>query len=389
MSDQFKPKLAPTIVEGVVQFRISVDDADLVVLQDSYLKQLKLTDNELARQWIDYSSTGLWSKAQVRQMQRVSKLYQAGVVYDSLNIDIESFLRTSIALHLIDQRELMMLREVWRVRRRGDFFEAQDNFALKQNFWGIHYIDHHLGLLRYAAERGLVTNELRDEISTALLQLTPANLQLPQLRAAFDAAAKDPSLYGRIQKDSQSVYLPVSGEFINVYEEDSVQAGIASLAKKGLYLAPGFELSPLSDLRLIGLSDLVALNHPEITVEALMAITSFGGDIGKGNIIKTHSLFPGEKAVLTIESYSKESSSYSLTSSVLDSTSVEAEESLAREVGATQSWNEESSRASSFSVGVEAKASWGMGSAGGSANYSGSASETSKRAGLYAVSCGT
>src|SRR5262249_20659409 len=91
------------------------------------------------------------------------------------------------------------------------------------------------------------------------------------------------------------------------------------------------------------------------------------------------SLFPGEKAVLTIDTYRKETSTYALTSSVLDTSSKEAEQALAKEINNSAIYNNEESRTSSYSIGVEAKATWGFGSAGASASMSGSSRSVARR----------
>lgn len=371
---------APTVVEGTIQYRLPIDPADYDMLRPEIRSQLSLSEQDLLSAWVEFCKTALWRLPQVQLMPRIRKLYQEGVPYDSIVVDVDHFLGTAEQLAVITPSEKASLQEIWQIRPQSRFFDELDNYALKQNFWGIQYLDYHINFVDTALKRAKITQEQADTIIKALLALSPVGLTLPTVRKTINDILGDNLGYSRIQKDLESMYVNVGGAFINVYDPDAISSDLDNLRGMGKVLAPGFDVVPLDTIRLIDLDKLAIYNVPEISVEALRNVVSFGGALGQGNVIKTHSLFPGEKAVLTIESFSKEASSYVLTSSVLDSTSNEAENSLAREVGATNSWNKESSRTSSFSVGIEAKASWGTGSAGGSANYSGSASDLSKSA---------
>lgn len=380
MPTTFEEKTAPTIVEGVVQFRIPVDKIDFDHLSPDYKRHLVLTPDQLNAVWIDYSAKALWESPSIQRMERGQTLHlKGGSAPDSMNI--KSFLDTAQGMKLISAEVAREQSEIWQIRNNQQFFAEVNQYDLRTNFWPIHYMDYHRTLLRRGGLHGLLTEEKIKEIDAQLLAMPLADLEDPMnIRAKIDALSGDTSLYGRLERILQSVYVFASGEFINVFDLDAIQSSIRQLAKKNLFLSPGFESTPLSDLRLISMTDLASMNQPEIVVDALMAVTTYGCGLGKGNVIKTHSLFPGEKAVLTIESYSKEASSYALTSSVLDSTSTQAEDALQREASVSSSWNKESTRVNSFSVGIEAKASWGWGSGGGSASSSGTATDVSRNA---------
>lgn len=375
----FEEKTAPTIVEGVVQYRIPIEAVDLPSLSKDYQQFLHQTPGQLTTTWVEYSAKALWETSSVQKLKRGYPLYLQGGAPPT-ELDIDSFLNTAVEMKLISGESAKEQREIWLVRNRLEFFSSVSQFDLRNNFWPIHYIDYHRAMLRYGVEQQMLSDGMRKEIETHLISMPLTEIEPRKIRETIDTLARDQYLYGRIERALQSVHVFVSGEFINVFDFDATQSSIRQLAKKDLFLAPGFESSALGALRLISSEKLVSLNQPEIVVDALMSVATYGCGLGKGNVIKTHSLFPGEKAVLTIESYSKEASSYALTSSVLDSTSRNAEDALQREVSISSSWNKESTRVNSFSVGIEAKASWGWGSGGASTSSSGSATDVSRNA---------
>jgi len=96
--------------------------------------------------------------------------------------------------------------------------------------------------------------------------------------------------------------------------------------------------------------------------------------------VKTHSLFPGEKAVITIETFSKETIKEDMTSSVLDSVNRQSETSLTEEINAEDRYNKVIKRTSSFSVGTKATGNWGWGSANLSTENDHAAENISKSA---------
>jgi hypothetical protein len=100
-------------------------------------------------------------------------------------------------------------------------------------------------------------------------------------------------------------------------------------------------------------------------------LSSFLGSYGAGRTLKTFSLLPGEKTKLSIKTYTRTETDAKEASNILDSFSEESsadfEESMADEQSNKKNYDE----TWNYKVGIEAKASWGWGSASARAETSG------------------
>lgn len=117
---------------------------------------------------------------------------------------------------------------------------------------------------------------------------------------------------------------------------------------------------------------------PKIMFFEKIQISTFLGNYGAGRVIKTHSLFPGEKTKISVKNYqktvTKESSKVNFGSSILDSVTEEAavdfENSIQSETSSKYTESEadilnSQSNHSNKSGGGEAKVLWGLVEAGG------------------------
>lgn len=117
---------------------------------------------------------------------------------------------------------------------------------------------------------------------------------------------------------------------------------------------------------------------PKIMFFEKLQISTFLGNYGAGRVIKTHSLFPGEKTKISVKNYqktvTKESSKVNFGSSILDSVTEEAavdfENSVQSETSSKYTESEadilnSQSTHSNKGGGGEAKVLWGLVEAGG------------------------
>lgn len=117
---------------------------------------------------------------------------------------------------------------------------------------------------------------------------------------------------------------------------------------------------------------------PKIMFFEKIQISTFLGNYGAGRVIKTHSLFPGEKTKISVKNYqktvTKESSKVNFGSSILDSVTEEAavdfENSIQSETSSKYTESEadilnSQSNYSNKGGGGEAKVLWGLVEAGG------------------------
>jgi hypothetical protein len=104
-------------------------------------------------------------------------------------------------------------------------------------------------------------------------------------------------------------------------------------------------------------------------------LTNFVSDYGTGRIIKTFSLMPGEKAELTVSSFTREALRETQASSILDSYSDETLAEFENSIRREQSSQASSTRMRSVQASASASASWGWGEAEASGRYANSTSE--------------
>jgi hypothetical protein len=379
-----KQLIRPTIVDGVVQIRIPIETADYPLFPPATLRDLQKPASQVLADWVEYCSLKIITLPRVVGLPRYGTLVQKGVPSSSEFVEVSKFAETAELLGVISRDERQYIVERFDAKREPPEALVRLNARINAMFWGIHYIDYHLTFLDAAAAYGTVQPEQVATLKKQLLAADAATIDLPAIYALFSSAA-GPNAYARTKRAIESIALSVAGHFILAYSKDTVLADLRAHGNDDRYLKPGFEQSAVEDWAWISGAALIAFNQPEILVEGLMSIASYQGELGRGDVIQTHTLFPGEKAVVSMQSYKKETSSYAITSSVLDNTSTEAELSLANEVNVSNAFSTEDSRTSSFSAGVDLKANWGWGSGGASANYSTTSTSTAKRAATNAV----
>lgn len=116
---------------------------------------------------------------------------------------------------------------------------------------------------------------------------------------------------------------------------------------------------------------------PRIVLVETYRLSSYLGKYGAGRTIKTFSLFPGEKATISVKTYKKTETEEQSASSILDSFTETSATEFENSVAAEQSSQEEYQKSRNYSVEAEVHASWGWGGASVSGSYAG-ASQSSR-----------
>lgn len=111
------------------------------------------------------------------------------------------------------------------------------------------------------------------------------------------------------------------------------------------------------------------LQRQLVLVEKL-AISSFLGNFGAGRVVKTFSLLPGEQTTITVDSYTKDDTTSSSASSILDSTASECAADFEDTVDSENDTKATSADQVAASISANVGASWGV----AHATISGSAS---------------
>lgn len=111
--------------------------------------------------------------------------------------------------------------------------------------------------------------------------------------------------------------------------------------------------------------------RPRIMLVERYRLSSFLGDYGAGKVIKTFSMFPGEKTKISIKTYTRTESDAKSASSILDSVTEESADDFESAVQSEQSEKEQSTESFEYSANVESEAAWGWGSAKVSGGVSG------------------
>jgi len=119
--------------------------------------------------------------------------------------------------------------------------------------------------------------------------------------------------------------------------------------------------------------------EPQLLLVEHYRLTNFVSDYGTGRIIKTFSLMPGEKAELTVSSFTRETLRETQASSILDSYSDETLAEFENSIRKEQSSQVSSSSKTSTQASASASASWGWGKAEASGSYSNATNEARAR----------
>ena len=115
--------------------------------------------------------------------------------------------------------------------------------------------------------------------------------------------------------------------------------------------------------------------EPQLLLVEHYRLTNFVSDYGTGRIIKTFSLMPGEKAELTVSSFTRETLRETQASSILDSYSDETLAEFENSIRKEQSSQVSSSSKTSTRASASASGSWGWGKAEASGSYSNATDE--------------
>lgn len=100
-------------------------------------------------------------------------------------------------------------------------------------------------------------------------------------------------------------------------------------------------------------------------------LSSYLGNYGAGRTLKTFSLLPGEKTKISVRTYSQDETTSKSASSILDSFTETSAEDFQKSMETEQSDQTAYKESFNYKVGVQAKASWGFGSAAATAEVSG------------------
>lgn len=100
-------------------------------------------------------------------------------------------------------------------------------------------------------------------------------------------------------------------------------------------------------------------SRPRIMLVETYRLSSYLGAYGAGRVIKTLSLFPGEKTRIRVRSYASREAEAKSASSILDSFTQESADEFQNSMQSEQSRNDTSSESSHYNVQAVAEASWG------------------------------
>lgn len=111
---------------------------------------------------------------------------------------------------------------------------------------------------------------------------------------------------------------------------------------------------------------------PSIVLVETYRMASYLGAYGAGRTVKTFSLLPGERTTISVRTFLQSETERKEASSILDSFTEESAQDFEESVAAEQSDRETYEKSFQYYADVEAKASWGWGSASVKAGFKGS-----------------
>lgn len=112
-----------------------------------------------------------------------------------------------------------------------------------------------------------------------------------------------------------------------------------------------------------------------IVVVEQYALTSFVGKMGRGRLVQTLSLAPGESSVISVNNFKRTESTKETTESILDSVSDEASQNFESSLKDQQTSERDESSEFAYHAEVSGQASWSWGSVQARAGVSGSIKE--------------
>src|SRR4051794_5014469 len=105
--------LSPTVVDGIVQYQIPLDPADI-----STASRPVLSDQDFSRRWVEYSATKLWYLPEVIKIDRGVTLYQEGAVRGAMSFDAVQYARTASAMGVITEKESAQIQDLWEATKK-------------------------------------------------------------------------------------------------------------------------------------------------------------------------------------------------------------------------------------------------------------------------------
>lgn len=103
--------------------------------------------------------------------------------------------------------------------------------------------------------------------------------------------------------------------------------------------------------------------RPRIMLVETYRLSSFLGDYGAGKVIKTFSMFPGERTKISVKTYTRTETDSKSASSILDSVTEESADDFESSMQSEQSDKTVKTESFEYSAEAEAEAAWGWGSA--------------------------
>ncbi|MCG7962119.1 MAG: hypothetical protein N0E54_05380 [Candidatus Thiodiazotropha taylori] len=363
----------PVVIEGVVQYRVVIENEDVKEFSSEALAEANMNESQITAQWLNVSAQQLWALPTVQDKRYSKILYQElSDLSFPLDLDAIGMLSISRSLGLLPENELLEIIE--RLENSRDNVEdiLRANERINKYFWIIHYIDYYVGFIDKGRRSRVIDSSEAENAVEKLLSVDVDDTDLKRIRDLVVSVLPKDS-FPKIDKLIKNESIIIDNEFVSIHSETSMMTSLRKLAGDNKFIAPGVNSNLRRSARIVDVGTLIQENAPEILIEGLLSITTYPTKPGLGQAISTHSLFPGEKATLTIEKFQKEKSIYSLTSSILDSANLESEMALEDEINSENSFNRQSTRTSSFSAGASVKASWGWGGASAGTKSSSSA----------------
>ena len=368
----------PTVVEGLLQYHIPIDPAFLHFVSER-------TTDELASYWINKVAKEISASFYVRSQRKLPQQFSNSRIGGEETIfDYGLFLTTSIALNLINEEEAKDLKMLIEKGALSPLTVLGSNPRIFEVIDRLHDVCFYLRFIEVALSHSLILAEENDRVTKALLSedIAKADSQtyLEIVSKILSMEPNEPNRYLKIRDRLERLPLRIGTRIVDGSHIRNITEVLETIYKEEkMIVAPSEIPNPGAFIKLTGIDVLRKLNEPSIVIEALNEIRSYTARPRPANIIKTHSLFPGEKAIITVETFRKENQSISQTTSVIDETSEDAERNLADEANFENSSSDERTRESSYSYGINAKATWGWGSAGGSYNASNTGKSVAKR----------
>src|ERR1051325_783760 len=201
-----------------------------------------------------------------------------------------------------------------------------------------------------------------------------ANPEAPAKTAA--ASAQTPAMSLMKGKAQVNWYKEPSGGY-RVDSTVPISTRMKKATPEQTLIAQQESLVPVTYKNLYGTYDVVYVPQPtqpdpRIVLVETYRLSSYLGNYGAGRTIKTYSLFPGEKASISVKTYKQTESEEASASSILDSFTETSADEFESSVASEQSDSETYEKAKNYSVEADAHASWGWGSVNVSGSYSGS-----------------